>query len=1008
MNRRIVLVGTAVLVALVLLGVTLMLSSPGGRDTADTAVRGPINPSDLPGGFNPDDLNQAAGGTLPTKGSAGRGKITRVDDQRVTVLTWNTIDPTDTGVFEVGGPEAIVEFSASRMMTVTAREATIIAPENTFRRGEFRKDVVLTFFDAEGRAVDLASTRDIQMRVFLDEDAAFDLELGQITSTGPLHLTGPMVDFRGKGLSLKYNRLRERVERLVINEGDTLRFSAAAQRDGGTGPAREAGPGAEPKTGTTPPARTDDERTQFYRAVFTSGVHVEAGRGGPPEQQADLRGDELSVLFAIKRNSMRQTDRQAAATDAGTPAPGADAPATHAQATTAAPEAVEVVGRSLMPHREDDVVVRWSGSLVVRPLMPEDSPEDSDTLELAVKGTPAVVQTGRGDSVTGRSLAFYSLGERFIAMGDEAAPLVVRSDELGELTGTQLDLSQLTGEGTVSGAGSITATMASAGDADAAPAKPSSIAWTERMTMRFFLDEQAQAGKRLSAMRHVAFHGGVRVAHEDYTLASERLELTFEQDEEDRTRSSPSLLMARGQVAASQPGMTFSAQALDAVLVSNDSADVSAGPDAAPAGVATGLADAFGGGSAVERVTAVGDVVVRLEEEQATVRAQRLVALPREQTVDLYGGDLEQAPAPAVMTRANSRLAGRHIRLDQTGERVVIQGAGDFRHQLDADDAASILAVTWRDSMAFDNQKGEATFVGTVLAESAKQGDTTRLSSGSLQLGFVPEPAGRDADAGADNADDAQAEAEVALRIRSLVARDDVVFSAATKSARPDGLPRSRILLEGPLLTFVNMPDADPAKVVELVTLVGQGRMLVENNDDSPPDAHANLRKPATDASSVNFAGHGATLFLWTGSLALDAARNDMTLTEGVQMIHRPADGLESDVVQLDCQRLYADLTETGGLTAFSSRGTPDATLRLITADQAVRLIQGDRQITSDHLRYAADTQQVTLWSDDGEVELADQAGGSSMSAQAIKWDLANDSFEATQIRGGTAPIKRE
>jgi len=178
--------------------------------------------------------------------------------------------------------------------------------------------------------------------------------------------------------------------------------------------------------------------------------------------------------------------------------------------------------------------------------------------------------------------------------------------------------------------------------------------------------------------------------------------------------------------------------------------------------------------------------------------------------------------------------------------------------------------------------------------------------------------------------------------------------------------------------------------------------MLVENSAGSSAPVSEDKSTP------VNFAGAGATLFLWQDSLTLDAARNDMTIVGTVQMIHRPADAPAEEVVQLDCQRLHADLTETGGLTAWSSEGGPDATLRLIECDGAVRLLQEGRRITADHLRYTAQKQAVVIWKDEGSVELIDEAGGSSMTAQAIKWDLANDAFEATKIRGGTAPIKRD
>ncbi|NBC10308.1 MAG: hypothetical protein GVY24_01050, partial [Planctomycetes bacterium] len=744
-----------------------------------------------------------------------------------------------------------------------------------------------------------------------------------------------------------------------------------------------------------------DRAPQFYRARFQRDVHVIAG-GDDPQRQADLRGDQLEVTFAIQPRSQSN--------DTPSPGSGTSVPVHNApDSPEPDQEQPTPTNRSLLPERDDDVIVHWSGPLVLRPLLGDEAPTDPEHLQLALQAgeqQPATVRTARGDRITGASVGYQQLGQNLLAAGSDSHPLRITSDELGELTGARLELNQETGVGFVIGPGRI---VAAAQDEQDTPATQSSIAWADRLDLRFFVDDSADAGQRLAALRHVTFRGDVVTEHEAYRLAGDHVEVDFERDPADPRRATPRLLLARGQVTASQPGMTFAAQKLDATLQ----------PRAA--GPAEDQIDGLSGELEVARVVAEQEVRVTIQEQNATVTAARLIALPPEETVELFGTD----EALAVLEQPEGRLAGRRIRLDQAAERVTVEGAGDFAHQLDEADPDAVLSVIWDQRMTFDNRAGEAAFYGAVRANSVEGSDTSELTADQLALAFEPQPLDAEDAAGAESDEAAPAP----QRIRSLDATGEVAFSAtAADPARPQGLPRSRLLLEGPRLTFTNDQG------VEQVNVLGAGRMLVENYQtnpkpraekrsaeapDQPPEVAPEAAPDAATESApdqppdeadapVNFAGQGATLFLWQGSLTLDAAANDMTIREGVQMIHRPQDNEELGVVQLDCQLLYADLTETGGLTAWSTEGTPDASLRLVEATDAVRLSQRGRQISSDHLRYTADDRVVTLWSEEQPVELIDEAGGSSMTAEALKWDLAHDRFEALQLRSGIAPIKRD
>jgi hypothetical protein len=205
MHTRVILIAGAVGVAVVVLLVTLLAGPEAPQREGPVRTLGAIEPPAGPGTLPKlDGRGQRGtmrdGGTTPTGGTE-HGRWLEQRGERFTVLEWSRITPLPDGVSDVVAPSLRDHFTPQRVLTMTADEGTVYAPENQPRRGEMRGNVVLTLYETnEDRPVDLRGTADIVVRVMLDA-ANFDLELGQVDSASVVRLTGPTVDFRGQGLS---------------------------------------------------------------------------------------------------------------------------------------------------------------------------------------------------------------------------------------------------------------------------------------------------------------------------------------------------------------------------------------------------------------------------------------------------------------------------------------------------------------------------------------------------------------------------------------------------------------------------------------------------------------------------------------------------------------------------------------------------------------------------------------------------------------------------------------
>lgn len=509
------IIGFAVVLAALLLLATLWVDSSPPAATKPATIEGPV-PDDLLQGFDPS----TPGAAISPTGQARKYRFNSVNSRgQLVELFGDLLTPQPHGVTQVTMPGIRVHFAPRRMLEMLAERGQIVAPDEQPRSGQFDGSVVLTLYqrgggEAPGAPVDRpAEASDIVLRLFL-QDAAFDLDLGRIDTDKPIHLTGPRLDFRGVGLKLSYNALRNRIDRLQVEQGKVLRLKPGGAGDGGVFPGDggqaspvAGGPGAS--EGSEAASRSG---VQYYRATLTGKVRI-------LRRDVTIDADELRVLFCVDPGRQREQMLGAAGAGAGAgvrshhdgvqaaglPIGGWLAGALSQAAVAAwaqSPQPASSVlppDQSMAPFEADDVIVTWNGPLVVEPIDAEQAGgfEPSD-LRLEMVGKPVRVTLPKRAVLTAQRVQYRAREDQAEMIGSQAYPLTVDAPQLGRLTGQRLvfqqagNLIQVVGPGRLSAAGATggEATLASETSSERAAGAPDalrgvSVSWSEGLSLTF-------------------------------------------------------------------------------------------------------------------------------------------------------------------------------------------------------------------------------------------------------------------------------------------------------------------------------------------------------------------------------------------------------------------------------------------------------------------------------------------------------------------------------------------
>ncbi|MEE9404195.1 MAG: hypothetical protein V3V20_04830 [Algisphaera sp.] len=1065
MNGRIIMMAGSLLLAGGVVTAAVLWGGGAEKPAAPAAQDTPLAPldlSDLEGAdLNTSDLN-TSGGPLALEAIEGF-EIFQDDGKIITRLTGAEANPRENFVADIRLPQAQITFAPNRVIQINAATGTFYYPGNEPQRGEFHRDTVITFYESpEGTTADLFSNRHVQFRLYLDESTRFDREQGQVRTEGPVRLVGRDIDFSGSGLSLTFNPGQRRIEQMIIEHGHELRLAAGSQEtspqllDADTNPAKPQSTSspatAKAKTQNAsnsntsaedPSAAQKENHGQAYLVSLNDSVNVTVSGDG-----TTLQGNTLQGLFTVRSNPNNTASGESSpVTSAGPPtaiqasivadaSPSASdlgdaATASVATDTSIAPPTNNPSDpRALRLAQPDDIVVTWKGRMT---LMPHDGPApEGFTLnsqsnsgpnpQIMLEGSPArVTRTdNQADAQTleAARVGYHdALGRVWAESDGPDAPLVLQAPDFGRLTARRLELEQRAGHGVVHGPGVLETQNGQL-----------NVAFANQLNLAFRIAPQAEAPTETATtsndaknsddfaagftqLENATFSGAVRVnatqadGTPELDLDAEQLSITF-RPAQPSDNPQPTELHATGTpetpVSARQPGTRFTANQLTVDLAPPALAPPAANADTKSDDALTRVA--------VTRLRAMGQVNIQLDQGDAHLTAHALDADPAAKRLELFG----QNDTPATLTRRGAKLSGVHLVLLEAQQTAQAFGPGRFRAPVDPAKPQDHIEITWTQAMTFNNQTGQARFGGQVQSRSISSTGRTSLDTHELSIAFVPQNLADANDDGDDDDQTTQTKPQAStLDIRRVHALADpansdsqVNFTTQTfakKPVAPNTPPLTAFTLISRELLFINQPAnlnnqtrIDDHTSHQTIEVPHRGRMLLSDNRTAP----------ASNDSSVTFAGAGLTAFAWEGRLALDALHNDLRIEGDVIMAHDPQG--DAPPVKLETQVLTADLTETGGLNAFANGDAPTAQLRRVEARGNIRVSQKDTRVLADHLDFTTTRNSIIFTAEPGKLCQLRQEGqaGAQTNAKALTWDLTHGVFTAEGVGGGVVPIE--
>lgn len=1038
-TQRVIIVALAG-IALVLL--ITVLSQRGGT------VRKPIKIGITAGDLPPTPGKEAPKSSplgLESLGQGGQTVVQQTDKNTGRLLrefSYDKIKPLEQSVFDLTNPKARLYQKPSLVIQMSSEEGRFVAPDNQPQSGDFRKNLVVTVFQCESsRNVNLAAdSGDRLVNIHLDQ-ATFDTRLGEIRSDSVVDVVTPVtkqVHFRGKGLTMIYNDTQQakgRIEYLEIAHGQAVRIKM--NQPGMKNPLRgkpKQGPAGA--SGAAAPATAEPAgAAQFYKLTFERNVKV-------VKEDGTIQANQLTVYFAFD-NSQPLPIGSAPFDQPPTPREHLQLmaplvlgkvvnllPLILAQAQ-GLPSASAQVLTEVLPPEARDIVLTWSGKMIMVPVdsKPAELADDRDMF-LRFDGTPVAVNRSRQDKIVCSALTYRFSDKTMVALGSAAYPMRIEHPQLGTVAAPQITYQAEKKLVTLPGPGLVRAADPVA-DKPASPLPPGfRISWNKFLNLslsgdsgdsqnmsidsatftgdvavddpRFKLRAQSLAarftpvkGKKEPVLTALENDGRVSIQFDKGSMSAGRIHLQLAPTA--AGKSTPSRLLASGNVLAVNGKQSIQADLLDAVLAERKPDPAAKGDNGRKTKDAPKTPDAKTDNPLdklesfdIVKVKARGHVV--LSEDNRTVRCNEMDA---DQPASNTAGTVRLIGAPVVISQNRANAADKsplgemqviQLDLDKARRRATADGPGLLIFsQAEKDGPDSRVRVTWQNSMVFDDQIHLIEVDGGIVAEREENPlATSRLTAGHATILLTDPEVERAINKAAAEASGLSIKLGGSYHLSRISARDNVDLRLIQWLNPEHTFALSRLWITGPIMTY--------RQVDQSAQVIGPGKMLIE---DYRPRAAKKPDAAATSQARISgFSGPGASVFTWKTKLTLDGLRADMNMEGAVEMTHKPESA--SDAVNLQTERLTVDMKDLKANTLHSLRAQD---IDHIAAIGAVQLRDAKRIISCDQLYYDGGPQTILLTAQPKRVVNVGYLNQARpIRAASVLWKLATDELEVREV----------
>lgn len=942
---------------------------------------------------------EVASGEDPSQVQVGRARGANLefadkrDPTRVAArLQSRSTEPLPERRYAMEEPEAWVFLRDGRTLHVRADRARVYQPQRDQapESGTMSGNVVVSLFEPRSNGSPVVIGVDRPVLTARSPTLTFDLNLGEVSTTDRLVVRTDELEFTGTGFKAIFNEIRERPELVEVRRGESIRYLGRPGPQVGALPPR-AGASALTPVAWQPPARARGSTPEpsapagpvhsYYHAVFSESVVLTQG----PRQ---VKADRLQVWAHLVDGAFPEGAVAPLATlEESSPRPArlSQSPVSTGErpAQTLPPSPREgPAPPDRIPGSPDDVVMTWSGSLVMRPV--EQAPPELSTDDLAIRATAestglvTFADPERGAGGRCASLEYGLTSRQLALIGVGPASVTIEARDQGSVEAVRLDLDL--GAGLAHASGPSLYRDAS-GNAQ--------ISCAEQADFVFRVVD----GKLTPQLQEALFTGRVQAVKDDASLRAQFLRAEFTPIDADRTALSRLHAEDAGRVVAeSRSSGTLRALSLDVsfrpgpgdpeptLLVAQGRVDGRTRDATLSSGfLEANLARETDG--SIEVVSATMREGVRFSQAGVTARADEIRVEPGRELAELTGEG-------AFVTRDGTKIAAPQLHLDGQNGRVAAFGPWTFEHTegREPSDNPQLRASGAR-GMTFDDTTGIAEGAGEVKAVwTPDQLAMDTLVAERLRLELTAGRGGAAAPERRENRTLLRATAIGAVEEREDGANATVESRRfATDSTAQSGRRLVRLLyLEGARL----LADDENGTL----DVPGAGRLVLADHrvvERAPAErSTVGVPDPAAD-------GRGDTLFTWDGSMRMDRRSGEMEMRRGVWLTHRPLGA--GDAINLVCERLVATTRAREGSAGNTALET-DAELVSATAEGAVYVAMGNpasgpaKELAADRVVYDALRGVLDATAGEGNVvTLFDAARAVPITAAALNWDLKRD-----------------